>query len=576
LRIPFLPLNRYLRRFVGSGQARERDTMSIFARWIAAVVTALLLTAPALGADRTIIILDASGSMWGQIDGKPKLEIARQSLRTVLQSLPADREVGFMAYGHREKGSCEDIELIVPPAAGTAGAITTAADSMKFLGKTPLTAAVRQAAEALKYTEDKATVVLITDGLETCNADPCALGKELKASGVDFTAHVVGFGLTADEGRQVACLAENTGGKYIQATDAAGLEDALKQTVAEKPAPEPKPAPAPEPAKVEFNLAPTMTLAEGNLDITTDIGQSWVLYKANADGGRGDYVSTEYGAWKGNAEPGKYVLVAKVGHVEHDQAVTIDAGKVAAPRYVLDAGTLIVRAHASEGSEIADGAAIQVKYPGDGTTTYYGQMKAVFPAGEQEITVKVGEGTATETVTLKAGETIEKDIAVGVGKLVTNAFYVEGKKVESGGLVVRVFKAEKNLDGQRDDVSTSYGPDQKFDLPPGNYVVVAKMDEATAETPFTVKVGEKTDVDVVLNAGVLAVDAKGAKEIEVYGAKKDIEGKRQPFGNSYGETHQSTLPAGDYVVVAIRGDDNVRSEIPVTIKAGERTEVTVP
>ncbi len=206
--------------------------MPIFARWIAAVVTALLLTAPALAADRTIIILDASGSMWGQIDGKPKLEIARQSLRTVLQSLPADREVGFMAYGHREKGSCEDIELIVPPAAGTAGAITAAADSMKFLGKTPLTAAVRKAAEALKYNEDKATVVLITDGLETCNADPCALGKELKASGVDFTAHVVGFGLTADEGRQVACLAENTGGKYIQATDAAGLEDALKQTVA--------------------------------------------------------------------------------------------------------------------------------------------------------------------------------------------------------------------------------------------------------------------------------------------------------------------------------------------------------
>ncbi|MCG7506740.1 vWA domain-containing protein [Mesorhizobium retamae] len=550
--------------------------MPIFARWMAAVVTALLFSAPALAADRTIVVLDASGSMWGQIDGKPKLEIARQSLRTVLQSLPADRELGLMAYGHRQKGSCEDIELVVPPAAGTADAITAAADSLKFLGKTPLTAAVRQAAEALKYTEEKATVILITDGLETCNADPCALGKELKAAGVDFTAHVVGFGLTADEGRQVACLAENTGGKYIQATDAAGLEEALKQTVVEKPAAEPKPAPAPEPAKVEFNLMPTLTLAEGSPDITTDIGQSWVLYKANADGSRGDYVSTEYGAWKGNAEPGKYILVAKVGHVERDQVVSTEADKVAAPHYVLDAGTLIVRAHASEGSEIADGAAIQVKYPGEGTATYYGQMQAVFPAGEQEITVEVGEGTATEKVTLKAGETIEKDIAVGVGKVVTNAFYVEGKKVDSGGLVVRVFKAEKNLDGQREDVSTSYGPDQKFDLPPGNYVVMTKMDEASAESPFTVKVGEKTDVNVVLNAGVLSVDAKGAKEIEIYGAKKDIEGKRQAFGNSYGETHQSTLPAGDYVVVAIRGDDNVKTEIPVTVKAGERAEVSVP
>ena len=46
-----------------------------------------------------------------------------------------------MAYGHREKGSCEDIQLIVPPAAGTASAISSAADNLKFLGNTPLTAA---------------------------------------------------------------------------------------------------------------------------------------------------------------------------------------------------------------------------------------------------------------------------------------------------------------------------------------------------------------------------------------------------------------------------------------------------
>ena len=57
--------------------------------------------------------------MWGQIDGKPKLEIARDTLRTVLQTMPADLELGLMAYGHREKGTCDDIELIVPPAAGT-------------------------------------------------------------------------------------------------------------------------------------------------------------------------------------------------------------------------------------------------------------------------------------------------------------------------------------------------------------------------------------------------------------------------------------------------------------------------
>ncbi|RUU67240.1 VWA domain-containing protein, partial [Mesorhizobium sp. M7A.T.Ca.TU.009.01.1.1] len=136
--------------------------MAGLARGVAAAILLLSMTTFGFAANKVIVILDASGSMWALIDGKPKLEIARESLRTVLQSVPADAEIGFMAYGHREKGSCDDIQLIVPPQAGSGSAISAAADSLKFLGKTPLTAAVKQAAEALKYTEDKATVVLIT------------------------------------------------------------------------------------------------------------------------------------------------------------------------------------------------------------------------------------------------------------------------------------------------------------------------------------------------------------------------------------------------------------------------------
>lgn len=195
--------------------------------------------AVAADAPRTIIVLDASGSMWGQIDGRTKIDIARQTVAKVVTSLPQDRELGLMAYGHRTKGSCTDIELLVPPARGTGPAILQAVNSMRFLGKTPLSEAVRQAAEALRFTEDAATVVLVTDGLETCSADPCALGAELERGGVDFTAHVIGFGLTKEEGAKVACLAESTGGSYFEARDAGGLAEALTKTVAQAPAKEP-------------------------------------------------------------------------------------------------------------------------------------------------------------------------------------------------------------------------------------------------------------------------------------------------------------------------------------------------
>ena len=210
--------------------------MNRLLRCLALTLCTLLSLAGAASAEgRMIIVMDGSGSMWGQIDGRAKLAIARDTVAEVLGSLPADRELGLLAYGHREKGNCGDIELIVPPEKNTSAAILSAVQAMRFLGKTPLTAAVQQAAEALRYTEEEATVVLVTDGLETCEADPCALGTELAQLGLKFTTHVVGFGLTKEEGAAVACLADNTGGSYIAAASAKDLLGALQATVSAVP-----------------------------------------------------------------------------------------------------------------------------------------------------------------------------------------------------------------------------------------------------------------------------------------------------------------------------------------------------
>lgn len=553
--------------------------MAGLARGVAAAILLLSMTTFGFAANKVIIILDASGSMWAQIDGKPKLEIARESLRTVLQSVPTDDEIGFMAYGHREKGSCDDIQLIVPPQAGSGSAISAAADSLKFLGKTPLTAAVKQAAEALKYTEDKATVVLITDGLETCGGDPCALGKELEASGVDFTADVVGFGLTADEGRQIACLADNTGGKYIQASDEKALQEALAETVAApvpapEPAPAPAPAPAPEPAKPDFNFQPIAVLAEGG-DPVTD-GNVWEIYKAKPDGTRGDYVSTEYGAYKANLEPGDYIVVASDGQAKTEQKVKIEAGQVYKPLFNLNAGTLIIHPRPSEGADVVDGAAVVIDYPGaDMPATFYGTTKAVLPAGDEKVTVTIGQGVATETIPLAAGKTVEKDMIAGVGHVVANAYYAAGgDKADGSGIGFKVTKAKTKIDGTRDEVTYAFGPDSKFDLPPGDYVLIATVDLAVVEQPFTVKVGESQNLKVAMNAGVLAITAPGASKIEIFEAKKDINGNRKSLGYAFDQKYQAAIPAGDYAVVSEKSD-NSSKEGNVTVKAGERAELTV-
>lgn len=178
---------------------------------------------------QTMLVLDASGSMLGQIDGKPKMAIAREAVGRMLDGWNGG-DLGLMVYGHRRKGDCADIEVLQPVAPNAVAAIRRQVAAVTPKGMTPISAAVRQAAQQLRYTEQKATVILISDGEETCNADPCAVGKELEKAGIDFTAHVIGFDLRkgSQAQRQLQCLAASTGGRYLDAANAQELNRALE------------------------------------------------------------------------------------------------------------------------------------------------------------------------------------------------------------------------------------------------------------------------------------------------------------------------------------------------------------
>lgn len=207
---------------------------------LSAIGLASLLAAPAAHADDqdVILVLDGSGSMWGQIDGETKITIARSVVGQVIDDLPDDQRLGLVAYGHNREGDCADIEQVVD--VGTdREAVRTAVNRINPKGKTPLSASVQFAAEQLQYTDNKATVILVSDGRETCDLDPCAIGSALEQAGIDFTAHVIGFDVVeqADQ-EQLQCLADNTGGTYLNASNAEELSDALTQTVAEAPVPD--------------------------------------------------------------------------------------------------------------------------------------------------------------------------------------------------------------------------------------------------------------------------------------------------------------------------------------------------
>ena len=175
----------------------------------------------------TLFILDASGSMWGRIDGKPKIAIAKEVLAKLVAEIPAKNRIGLIAYGHRRKGDCKDVETLVRLSGNNKPAVENAVRGLNAKGKTPLTRSVNQAIDLLKSEKNPSTVVLVSDGIESCGGDPCATVKAARASGVDFILHTVGFGLNKEESGQLQCMAKAGGGEYFQADNA---EELLKST----------------------------------------------------------------------------------------------------------------------------------------------------------------------------------------------------------------------------------------------------------------------------------------------------------------------------------------------------------
>ncbi len=182
-----------------------------------------------------VFIYDASGSMWGQMQGKTKVEIAREVLSNTVNELPAYQTIGLVAYGHREKGNCKDVETLVTLDNISKEKVTQSINAIKPLGKTPLAYSASLVIDDLRKSKQKATIILITDGIESCDGNICDLVTAAKAEGIDFKLHIVGFGLKEGETEQLKCAAKAGDGNYYDASDASalgsGLEEAVGQSV---------------------------------------------------------------------------------------------------------------------------------------------------------------------------------------------------------------------------------------------------------------------------------------------------------------------------------------------------------
>jgi len=150
------------------------------------------------------LILDASNSMWGQIEGVAKITIAKDVLEQITNGLPDEMNVGLRLYGHRyglnDQRACQDTELKVPIGPIDKAVLIDIIKKIQPKGKTPLVYSVLQAGDDFKDIPN-GSIILITDGIESCDGDINAIAPALKESGIELKLHIVGFDIKEAEAR---------------------------------------------------------------------------------------------------------------------------------------------------------------------------------------------------------------------------------------------------------------------------------------------------------------------------------------------------------------------------------------
>lgn len=201
------------------------------------LATAFALVPPAApagaqvsSADAVVIVLDVSGSMNGPSAAEPdrsRLDVAKDALTSAIGSL----QPGEVNLGLRTFNRCRtDLVQAVAPVDPTS--INAAIERIRAGGSTGIEVALTAAVNDLPQTTGERTVLLVSDGQETCGGDPCAAATQLIAQGVRFVVNTVGFqtaGTPAES--QLQCIADATGGSATSADDLADLLGAFTRVI---------------------------------------------------------------------------------------------------------------------------------------------------------------------------------------------------------------------------------------------------------------------------------------------------------------------------------------------------------
>ncbi|MDD3878217.1 MAG: VWA domain-containing protein [Bacteroidales bacterium] len=181
---------------------------------------------------RILFVFDASQSMFGRWQSDMRINIARRLLSNLLDSLRGveNLELAIRIYGHQKNfppQDCDDTNLEVPFGPNNTERIKSKLNHVVPRGTTPIALSLEAAANDFPPCSDcRNIIILITDGIEECGGDPCAVSRALQRSGIILRPFVIGIG--RDFSADFECV-----GDYYDASSEQMFMDALRVVISQ-------------------------------------------------------------------------------------------------------------------------------------------------------------------------------------------------------------------------------------------------------------------------------------------------------------------------------------------------------
>ncbi|MCB1476970.1 MAG: VWA domain-containing protein [Rhodobiaceae bacterium] len=524
----------------------------------AAVFVLAHVVLPAQAAEKRglVFVLDASNSMWAQVGDANKIVSARKGLVDAYRRQGTTLDIGVVAYGSRQANSCSDVTEIVPFGTADADEAEKKLEAVRPKGATPLALALEEGAKAANFTERPATIVVIADGPDNCNQDPCATARALAEQSPRLRIDVIGFDREAEKLAQLACISDATGGTFRAASTTEDFFDAVSGlTLA---AVEAKPGSSVNPAEIATGVPvtrPTITVPPMPVPPPPAVRGG-----EQADGGqpkaedavRAAGIAAGIGKPDTAAPPGQNVTL-RPSAVIAENAPPVDSG-------------IVWRVFSASADADGDHKLI--------AETEVARPVFHLPGGDYIVHAAFGLAGASRMVSLK-NQPVDELVVLNAGGLKLDAIGGDEQPLSDKDVDFSVYSSEQDEYGQRKLVLADAAADTVIRLSAGAYHIVSQFGDAnsTVRADIQIKPGKLTTATIEHQAAPITLKLvnEAGGEALANTAWSILSPGGDVIKESYGAFPTHVLAAGDYNVIARHEGKLYNKEF--SVEAGRAKEV---